>query len=521
MIFLNLLYAQFLSADNLLLNPGFESWTSGTPDDWEYESGIHVFRESAIVHSGDFCLKDSLTTQSQSSADLISKTIKVTPGSICSLKVWVFDNDSAGRVSFAAFWNSGDSDYGYNISSSVDSNKWQQLKMEVNAPFTADSVKFAIRAYDTKPWDGDAIFYIDDAEFINTTAPIPPFVRRIWHKPTHPTQAEEATLYAVIADNGSIISDSLFYGVNSLDSPLVTSHSIINGDTFLYNIPSQSKGDTVFYYLWIKDDENLVTITDTNAYYTGNKEITINEVCYNTPGPDTACFVELYGPPGASLNGIEVVGINGSNGKENKNINLNGFLIPSDGFFVIAQDNRVADADTITPNANFENGPDNIELRFKGIRIDALGYGDGDFMFFGEGLPAPNISTANSLSRYPDGKDTDNNIKDFIETSSKTPGEPTPACIEESYIKQKPKLSFSPISSGSRKEFTIDIKQKGIIDFSIFNILGQRVFNLRKLFSNSGSQKITLNTTGLRPGVYFCKLKYKQMHLTEKFLIMK
>lgn len=502
----------------MLLNPGFEFWTGDTADYWTYESGIGVFMEDVVTHGGSFSLKDSLFTQSQTNADLISEHVKVTPGALCTLKVWVYDNDSAGRLRLSAFWNSGDSDYG---PYSADNSEWQQLEMVVNAPFTADSGRFALRAYDTKEnWDGGAVFYIDDAEFITTTTPLPAFIKRIWHKPTHPSPTEEETLFAAIIDDGDITNDSLYYGINNLDSYLAISHSAMKGDTFLYNIPDQSGGDTVFYCLWLKDDNDSITVSDTNAYYVGNKGIIINEVCYDIPGSDTACFVELYGPPGASLEGMEVVGVNGLNGDDYENIDLTGYSIPPDGFFVIAQDSCVPNADTITANANLQNGPDNIELRFNGIKIDALGYGDGDFMFTGEGSPAPDIADTNSLSRYPNGEDTDNNMNNFMVTL-RSPGEETPAGIEGSCSEQPFDLSFLPIMPGQQAEFEINVRKSGDIDFSIFNVLGQRVFWFKRNYLNPGTYKIEWNNQEVCPGVYFCSLQCEEISLTEKVLIIK
>ncbi|MBN1694553.1 T9SS type A sorting domain-containing protein [candidate division WOR-3 bacterium] len=510
--------AFFLLADNLLVNPGFEFWTENNPDNWTYESGITVYSEEGTVHGGNFSLKDSLITQTQDNADLVSELVKVTPGALCTLRVWVYDNDPAGRLRLSAFWNSGDSDYD---SYSVDSEEWQQLEMEVNAPFTADSGRLAMRAYDTKEnWDGDAVFYIDDAEFITTTTPVPPFIKRIWHKPTHPLPAYEENVYAEILDDGNITDDSLYYGINNPDPCFGIYHSAINGDTFLYSIPCQAEGDTVFYYLWVKDDYDSITVSDTNAYYVGNKGIVINEVCYDIPGSDTACFIELYGFPGASLDGIEVVGVNGLNGEDYEVIDLTGYSIPPDGFFVIAQDSCVANADTITDNVDLQNGPDNIELRFNGIAIDALGYGSGDFIFTGEGLPAPDIEDTNSLSRYPNGEDTDNNVNDFVVTL-RSPGEETTASVEEIYSETPFELSFSSVMSGQRANFVIDVRKKGDIDFSIFNVLGQRVFEFKKDFLSPTSHKIEWNTKDVCPGVYFCRLNFEETNLTEKVLILK
>jgi hypothetical protein len=151
--------------------------------------------------------------------------------------VWVYDNDPAGRLRLAAFWNSGDNDFG---PYSIDSTNWQQLEMTANAPLDSDSARFGIRAYDVNDnWDGNAVFYIDDAEFITTTYPLPPFVKRIWHKPTHPAETDEETIYAEIIDDGNIAYDSLYYGINNPNSYVAVSHSSSDGDTSIYNIPPQ------------------------------------------------------------------------------------------------------------------------------------------------------------------------------------------------------------------------------------------------------------------------------------------
>ncbi len=517
---LNIFFVLFLHADNLLDNPGFESWTGNSPDSWTTDPDITVFMEEEFVHEGNFSLKDSLITQDQKNADLISDPVKISPGAPCTLRAWVYDNDPAGRLKLAAFWNSGDNDFGGPYS--IDSTNWQQLEMTVNAPYNADSGRLALRAYDIDDdWDGDAVFYIDDAEFISSTDPLPPYIKRLWHKPTHPSETDEETVYAVILADGNLTDDLLYYGINNFDFYTAVSHFSIGGDTLFFNIPEQSSGDTVFYYLWVKDDNDSITASDTNAYYVGNKKTVINEICYDTPGYDTACFVELYGPARAPLDGIEVVGVNGLNGKDYNNIDLTGYSIPSDGLFVIAQDSSVTNFDTITTKVDFQNGPDNIEVRFNGITIDALGYGSGDFEFTGEGSPAPDIAITNSLSRYPDGTDTDDNLTDFIETSFKSPGEPNISETKEIHAEKPLHLNFSPIMSGTKKDFLIDVREKGTVSFLIHNILGQKVFELKKDFTNPGKYKIKWDTKDISTGVYFCSLKSEETHLTGKFLIIK
>ena len=111
-------------------------------------------------------------------------------------------------------------------------------------------------------------------------------------------------------------------------------------------------------------------------------QIVINEVLYDPIGTDVGCFTELKGSPGTSLDGYTLVGINGVGGSEYATITLSGYTIPDDGYFVVAQDNTVANYDMINTLANWQNANsggtgegDNVVLRHNGTTVDALGYG--------------------------------------------------------------------------------------------------------------------------------------------------
>ncbi len=152
-------------------------------------------------------------------------------------------------------------------------------------------------------------------------------------------------------------------------------------------------------------------------------DVVINEVFYDPPGKDTGCFVELLGTPGLSLDDYSLVGVNGGGGKKYNFIDLSGHKIPSNGYFVIAQDESVPNADLVDSKADFQNGPDNIELWHGDEKIDSVGYGDfSEAVFTGEGDPTLDIS-GYSIGRRPDGVDTDNNSIDFVGLALASPGE--------------------------------------------------------------------------------------------------
>jgi hypothetical protein len=155
----------------------------------------------------------------------------------------------------------------------------------------------------------------------------------------------------------------------------------------------------------------------------------ISEVLYDPTGPDNAfVFVELWGAPGTVLDGFVLEGVNGADGAVTPSVPLTG-TIPSDGFFVVADDDGsgatgVANADLVV-NFDLQNGPDSLVLRDAGdVVLDALGYGvflAGE-IFAGEGTPATDPPSGTSLARAFADVDTDDNFADFVALAGPTPG---------------------------------------------------------------------------------------------------
>lgn len=155
--------------------------------------------------------------------------------------------------------------------------------------------------------------------------------------------------------------------------------------------------------------------------------VVISELFYDADGGDSGLvFVELYGDPGLSLDGLVLEGINGSGGGVTHSVALSG-AIPADGVFVLGDDDgggatQVMNADMI---AEFDpqNGPDSVVLRMGALVLDALGYGDfASALFAGEGSPAPDAGAGSSLARIAPWLDTDDNAVDFQVLATPTPG---------------------------------------------------------------------------------------------------
>lgn len=158
--------------------------------------------------------------------------------------------------------------------------------------------------------------------------------------------------------------------------------------------------------------------------------VILNEIDYDQPGVDTAEFIELYNTSSGiiSLNGYYIDLINGSsNSAVYRSIDLTGFNIGSNGYFVVCNDTSLTvncNYDFTNSTGWFQNGsPDAVALYNATALIDSLSY-EGDVIGFTEGSVlsvADSNSEIMSISRLPDGNDSDNNSIDF-RTGCITPG---------------------------------------------------------------------------------------------------
>jgi hypothetical protein len=154
----------------------------------------------------------------------------------------------------------------------------------------------------------------------------------------------------------------------------------------------------------------------------------LSEIYYDAEGSDDGYgFVELAGEPGASLEGLTLVGINGFNGAASPVISLSG-VVGDDGLFLVADrtstgNSFVLESDLLA-NFDFQNGPDSIVLMDGEIVLDAVGYGvfDEGEVFAGEGMPAPDAPAGSSLARLFADLDTNDNAVDFSVLAEPTPG---------------------------------------------------------------------------------------------------
>ena len=282
-------------------------------------------------------------------------------------------------------------------------------------------------------------------------APGPQITGVSW-TPTLPMDNPVRVMASIFDTAAAVVNDSVFYQAGTKAWEAVAADS--SSDNYHYfTIPEQDPEQEVEFYIYAENDTGGISESPTYVYTTteDDQNVRINEVLYDTESADAGCFIELYGPPSLALTGYSVVMVNGFDGTDKKTIDLTGYSIPGNGFFVIAQDATVPNYDIINADADFENGPDNIHLRRGDYTVDAVGY--GSFLqseyFMGEIWPVYDAGYpyGYSMCRYPDGADSDYNRRDFgiYGSAYNTPGTANAAPTEYTiYAIQNVPKSDSP-----------------------------------------------------------------------------
>ncbi len=162
-------------------------------------------------------------------------------------------------------------------------------------------------------------------------------------------------------------------------------------------------------------------------------DVVINEFFYDDDSTDESSFVELKGPAGLSLDGFTVQPVNQLCAETEVPVSLSGYTIPDDGYFVIGM-TGVINVDLVHDEfvTTLQNGPcDGVWLLFYGQRADGVRCGTDCATTYpdscGEGVSEPEPLIDHSVSRVPDGSDTDDNFTDFCDTEV-SPGEANADC---------------------------------------------------------------------------------------------
>jgi hypothetical protein len=224
-------------------------------------------------------------------------------------------------------------------------------------------------------------------------------------------------------------------------------------------------------------------------------QLVINELDYDQPSTDVAEFLEIKnaGNVPFDLQNLTVLMVNGSNGGAAiyQNITSTAWptLAPGEYFVICGNAANTVNCDHVGPVATnlIQNGvPDAIALvnNATSDTMDVLSYG-GAVPGYSEGIPTTaldvNMVDGRSLSRWPDGSDTDDNDTDF-RLGCSTPGEPNnvdpvncdiPSVVNEVPVATTFLAVMDPVRDVLQLQWSLDNGRP--VNFEVFNIAGSRL----------------------------------------------
>jgi predicted extracellular nuclease len=217
-------------------------------------------------------------------------------------------------------------------------------------------------------------------------------------------------------------------GMTSTDIGISESSSTPVGHSLQLTGTGNAYGD----FAWAAAQPNTFGAVNTGQSFGGEPipMLVINEIDYDQPSTDTAEFIEIRnnGSAPMDLAGWTLELVNGSNGSIYNTIDLSGSMIAGGDYLVVcANAATVANCDIDdSPDSNFiQNGaPDAVALLLDGVVIDAVSY-EGDVPGYTEGSGSGLVDASSgdgSISRCPDGIDTNQNNADLAFTTTSTPG---------------------------------------------------------------------------------------------------
>lgn len=214
----------------------------------------------------------------------------------------------------------------------------------------------------------------------------------------------------------------------------------------------------------------------------------INEVLYRPQAGSTAAFIELKGPASLSLDCYQLVATNGATASGGctpyATIRLDDRAIDENGYLVVGATTGVPNYVFTDPLADLQNGPDAVRLVYRTDAgeetiLDRIAYGAELAECepaLAEGSPAADAGYGESLSRIPDGADTDDNSADLKSCETPTPGAAN-SCPQPPVCNGQPaemvinELLYRTSTSGDPAAF-VELKGPAGTDLSCYHLLG-------------------------------------------------
>ncbi|NOX38051.1 MAG: T9SS type A sorting domain-containing protein [Calditrichaeota bacterium] len=267
---------------DILINGGFENWTqngaAGPPDNWTLSTGSLTAQQNAdTLHQGNYAVRLHWTTTSTARME---QKVDVTAGYTYEFKMWILDNDPAGRARISIRWLD---DTGGYISTdysdyTADTLAWVLVTTNsVQAPAGADSAFVQIRLYDvSSSWDGEATIYADHAVFLET----PPqglSITSVSRNVKVPLGDSSLTVECTLTGGNPPYTVQLNYSVNGVaQTPIDMTNT--TGDIYQATIPAQGNGARIEYFVGATDNSGDADTSATYRFFWGISPIS------NAPG---------------------------------------------------------------------------------------------------------------------------------------------------------------------------------------------------------------------------------------------
>lgn len=229
-----------VSAQNLLVNPGFETWTdtSVKPDGWNSMNGGSI--ETAIKHSGNNSVK-LIPVNITTNANIGATDVPATANTQYSVGYWVYDNatNSRGRhwIQFrTASANVAPGSGGANFQPTTytsDAPQWVFVSTTATTPATTEFLRFDYRVYAQNSIATDPV-YLDDVQLVQGTLAV-----------TDVNTYDKAVKMNTVVGNELkvILPARATVNIYSADGKLISSNRVDSGQSI--NTSSLTKGNYI------------------------------------------------------------------------------------------------------------------------------------------------------------------------------------------------------------------------------------------------------------------------------------
>ncbi|MFH2095132.1 MAG: lamin tail domain-containing protein [Bacteroidota bacterium] len=279
---------EFTDAFDVVVDVYGDVGTDGTGQNWEFLDsyayrnsdiivGNQTFTESEWTFAGADFLDPYFTDLSPYLTPGTHNYISPTAPLISNIFINPVSPTSADQVSVAAdvvaqgtatitsvdlYWGTSPGVLGNHISMSLAVGNTYVTSSLIPAQVDGTTVYYKVEATDDTPETSSTIEF---SYYIGTT---PPDIYMINYLPNPVSSADNVSVSAEVTDDGTVASVNLFWGLDGISFPNQIGMTLSTGSTYTTNtdIPAQSVGTTVYFFIEAIDDTPDTSISSTVSY---------------------------------------------------------------------------------------------------------------------------------------------------------------------------------------------------------------------------------------------------------------